>query len=1089
MKADIRKSGIDIIGDVPWGTHICQFYQTKEDLTDILVPYFKEGLENNEFCLWVTSQPLEVEDAIEALKRVVPDLNVNLEKGQIEIISYTDWFLTEGAFDPGRVLNGWVEKLTYASYNGYYGLRLSGNTSWLEKANWDSFIKYKEQADIVIGNHQMIALCTYSLDRHSIAEIINLSVNHQFTLVKSEGKWEHIESSKRKKAEETAVRVTKDWEHTFDAVPDLIAIIDTNYKVVRANRAMGAKLGMTPEECIGLTCFSVVHGTTKPPSFCPHRQLLKDEFEHTAEVCEDCLGGYFIVSVSPLYDSEGKLIGSIHVARDINERRQMEEALRKSEEKYRNLIETANEGIWILDTESRTTYVNTKMAEMMGYSRLVMIEKSVRDFTDDEGKSIFELNKKKRKQVINESHEFKLIRQNGLPLWVIVNSKSLFDNCGTFIGSMHMLTDITERKEAEAKLKEILDNLGNLVKERTAELESAYRSLKKSEASLAEAQRMTHIGNWDWDLETNKLHWSDELYRIFGRNPQESGATYNEFLNCLHPEEQDYVENAIKKGLKGEPIDIDHRIILANGEERTVHVQADVIFDEKNRPIRAKGVIQDTTELKKSEEKIRNLANIVESSNDAIGTISLEGTFTSWNKGAEEVYGYSHEEILGRPMSFVTPAHLGDETNKLSELVKQGEMVHQYETLQLRKDKQEINVSITLSPVFDVHGKLTAISFVSRNITERKRAEENLRESEDKYRNIVETANEGIVKTDNEARINYVNKKMLDMLGYTLEEGLGRPIWGFISDEYKPIIKMNLEKKKQGISESAEVKLICKDGSHLWIHMNSKPLFDKEGKYMGAVSMLTDITKRKEAEEALANIEIARKKEIHHRIKNNLQVISSLLDLQADKFNNRECIKYSEVLEAFKESQDRVISMALIHEELYKGGGLEKLNFSPYIEELAENLFHTYNFGNTDINLKLNLEENVFFDMDVAVPLGMIINELVSNSFKHAFPGRSEGEIQIKLHREENGEYIKSINENCKSTTFALTISDNGVGIPENLQIEELDSLGLQLVTSLIAQLDGELELRRYNGAKFTVRFTVTDKNHASATARQLLVE
>ena len=432
MRNSLRKSGIDIIGDVPWGTHICQFYQTKEDLTDILVPYFKEGLENNEFCLWVTSQPLEVEDAIEALEKGVPYLNVYLEKGQIEIISYTDWFLTEGAFDPERVLNGWVEKLTYASYNGYDGLRLSGNTSWLEKENWDNFIKYKEQADIVIGNRQMIALCTYSLDRHTVAEIINLSVNHQFTLVKSEGKWENIESSKRKMAEETAVRVTKDWEHTFDAVPDLIAIIDTNYRVVRANRAMGAKLGMTPEECIGLTCYSVVHGTTNPPSFCPHRQLLKDEFEHTAEVCEDCLGGYFIVSVSPLYDSKGKLIGSIHVARDINERRQMEEALRKSEEKYRNLIETANEGIWILDTESRTTYVNTKMAEMIGYSRPVMIGKSLRDFTDEEGKSIFELNKEKRKQVINESYEFKLIRKDGLPLWALVNSKSFFDKGGIY---------------------------------------------------------------------------------------------------------------------------------------------------------------------------------------------------------------------------------------------------------------------------------------------------------------------------------------------------------------------------------------------------------------------------------------------------------------------------------------------------------------------------------------------------------------------------------------------------------------------------------------------------------------------------------
>jgi PAS domain S-box-containing protein len=318
---------------------------------------------------------------------------------------------------------------------------------------------------------------------------------------------------------------------------------------------------------------------------------------------------------------------------------------------------------------------------------------------------------------------------------------------------------------------------------------------------------------------------------------------------------------------------------------------------------------------------------------------------------------------------------------------------------------------------------------------------------------------------------------MLDMTGYTLEECIGKPIWGFISDEYIPIIKINLEKKKQGMSESDELKLIRKDGIPLWTHMNSRPLFNKEGNYMGAVSMLTDITKRKAAEEALANIEIARKKEIHHRIKNNLQVISSLLDLQAEKFKNREYLQCSEVLEAFKESQERVISMALIHEELYKGGGFEELNFSKYIEQLAANLSHTYRLGNTNICLKLNLEENIFFDMDVAVPLGIIINELISNSFKHAFKNRNEGEIQIKLHREENREYPESKNEDTKITYFILSISDNGVGIPENLDVEELESLGLQLVTSLVDQLDGQLEIKRCNGTEFTFKFKVIEKN------------
>jgi len=176
--------------------------------------------------------------------------------------------------------------------------------------------------------------------------------------------------------------------------------------------------------------------------------------------------------------------------------------------------------------------------------------------------------------------------------------------------------------------------------------------------------------------------------------------------------------------------------------------------------------------------------------------------------------------------------------------------------------------------------------------------------------------------------------------------------------------------------------------------------FDKEGKFTGVMSMLTDITKRKEAEEALANLEIARKKEIHHRIKNNLQVISSLLDLQAEKFNNREYIQDSDVLEAFRESKDRVISMALIHEELYKGGGFDTLNFSSYIEKLSENLFQTYRLGNDDLILNMDLEENIFFDMDIAVPLGIIVNELVSNSLKHAFTERG-GEIRIRLCREK----------------------------------------------------------------------------------------
>ena len=234
---------------------------------------------------------------------------------------------------------------------------------------------------------------------------------------------------------------------------------------------------------------------------------------------------------------------------------------------------------------------------------------------------------------------------------------------------------------------------------------------------------------------------------------------------------------------------------------------------------------------------------------------------------------------------------------------------------------------------------------------------------------------------------------------------------------------------------------------------------------MGAT--VQDITKTRKAGESLTNIENVRRKEIHHRIKNNLQVISSLLDLQAEKFKDRKDIMDSEVLDAFREIQHRVISMALIHEELHEGNGGDTVGFSSYLGKLVENIFLTYRLGNTDISLNMDLEENFFFDMDTAVPLGMIINELFSNSLKHAFSGRAKGEIQIKLRREGNKK------DRCKSTSFTLDVSDNGVGIPENFEIESLNSLGFQLVASLVDQLDGEFVLKRDNGMKFTMRFTV----------------
>jgi len=189
MKDQLRNSCIDLIGDIPGSTHFCQFYQTKENLIDILVPYFKAGLENNEFCMWVTSQPLTVEDAEEALKHAVPYADTYLKTGQIEIISYKDWYKHEDTFDSERILNGWIGKVNQALSKGYDGLRLSGNTFWLEKEDWAEFIQYEKEINNVIGKYNMMAICTYSLDKCSADDVIDVVNNHQFALTELKGEW------------------------------------------------------------------------------------------------------------------------------------------------------------------------------------------------------------------------------------------------------------------------------------------------------------------------------------------------------------------------------------------------------------------------------------------------------------------------------------------------------------------------------------------------------------------------------------------------------------------------------------------------------------------------------------------------------------------------------------------------------------------------------------------------------------------------------------------------------------------------------------------------------------------------------------
>ena len=188
-----RSSGITLVGELPWGSHFCQFYTTQQDMTDIVMPYFRAGLESNELCIWVTSDFLTTEDALKALKRGVPGFSDYLGSKQIEVFPHTDWYLKGGSFDLKRTLAMWMEKHDEALARGFSGLRVSGTPYWIDnKKDWDSFTAYEAEINKVIGGTKLLVLCTYSLQRCGVVEILDVVKNHEFALAMNQGKWQVV---------------------------------------------------------------------------------------------------------------------------------------------------------------------------------------------------------------------------------------------------------------------------------------------------------------------------------------------------------------------------------------------------------------------------------------------------------------------------------------------------------------------------------------------------------------------------------------------------------------------------------------------------------------------------------------------------------------------------------------------------------------------------------------------------------------------------------------------------------------------------------------------------------------------------------
>jgi len=824
----LRKSGIEVVGNIPLGTHLCQFYETKEDLIEILVPYFAEGLRNNEFCMWVTSPPLGLEEAKAALQKAVPDLEQYIKKGQIEILPHTDWYLLGGEFDADRVLRGWVQKEKRALDRGFDGLRLTGNTFWIERNHWKRFVDYEATVNDVIGAHRIIAICTYSLEKCTGSDVVDVMRNHQSVLFKKGETWVLAEDVyKRRLWEVKAIENEAKLGLVFAASPDAITVTDLNGNIIECNQA---KLDMegysSKEELIGKSAFEVIakkdHKRAMENLKKTLEQGLVKNIEYTL-LTKDGREFPAELSASVIKDSLGNPIGFVAITKDITERKIMEKRIAY----LASIVDNARVAISTVDMNGIVTYCNKATEEMLGWASTEAIGKLMATFCPNAGKQI----EATVKEGFCVDKELEYVKKDGGTLPCSTSTFLMKDKDGKPIGVCGIAIDITERKMAEDALRKsenksrtLLENLPQKIffKDRN----SVYISCNENYARDLRIKPHEITGKTDYDFYPKKLA---EKYRADDKRIMESGKTEDI--------EEEYIQD---------------------GRKVFVHTVKTPVKDETGNVVGVLGIFWDVTERKKAEEKLieseERFRNLYGSIRDPVGVfVGREGRLVDYNKAFNRLSGYTDEELKDKTfLDFVHPDDQALVLERYGIKYPEEELPLVYEIRAVNKKGEIIPVEISVS-IYKVKGKVIGIEVIHRDITRRKRAEEELI----RLSSAVKMSTDSIVIGDLNAKIIDVNEATLKMYGTDDKRDLiGKNSFDLIAPEDREEALMGLkEALEKGYVKGREYNIITKDGTRIPVEMNAAIMKDADGKPIGFVGISRDITERKKAEEKIIESE------------------------------------------------------------------------------------------------------------------------------------------------------------------------------------------------------------------------------------------
>jgi len=983
--SELRKTGISVIGDVRWGTHLCHFYETKKDLLEILIPYFKAGLENNEFCIWVVSDPLGEEEARNALRQAVPETDRYLAAGNIEIvphtlfpssrqrttsgehieiIPHTDWYLKDGAFIAERVLNGWKQKLADALAKGYAGLRANGNEAWLTEENWKAFSEYEKTLDENLADQRMIVLCSYPVTGSTAAQIFDVVKEHQLGIVRRRGQWEIVETPELKRAKSEIQRLNAELEQR---------VLERTKKLEKTTERLRAEI----EE----------------------RKNREAELRRTSR------------------------------------------ALGESEQRFRRLVELMPVAVYTCDTSGLIQTYNHRAVELWGREpkpgdKAQRYCASLRLWSPD-GKLVPH-EESKMAEVLRTgvaAHDLEVVieRPDGSRITTLVNIAPLRNSDGQLIGALNCFQDITERKRAEDVVQE------------------SQQLLHLVLATLPVGVAVTNrAGDIVLANAASKRIWGDMIVSGRERWAQSKGF-WHDSGKRIAPSDWASVR-ALSEGQTSlnELIDIE----TFDGQQKTIQ--------NSSAPIRsAEGLIggtvivnEDVTErvrvedaLRKSEERF---AAFMDNLPGYAWMKDLQGRYVYVNTMVKGLPGY---RSLGKTDAQIWPADLAAEyrANDLQVIAAKKPLptLEHYQ----REGKQRCMAGSKF-PIFDKTGAVALVGGAGVDITERIEAEQALRESEERFRELAENIDEVFWLSDlKHTTIFYVSPAYEKLWGRSCNSLYASPrSWmdAIHPDDRERVVEVLGDHELQSVPDMV-YRVIRPDGSTRWVHARGFPVHDENGAVVRIAGIAADITENRESEDALrkANrqLQILSRRRIKIQEEERRHLARELHDeigqeLTAAKINLQAAIKESDGAKSKRIHETTAILERLLGQVRQisldlRPSTLDDLGLVPALRSLLDEQGRRASVA-VHFSAK-NMPANL--DPEIQTTCFRIAQEAITNAVRHANATR----IDVDLGR-ENG-YLR------------LQVRDNGRGFDAESAQAQPAGLGLIGIKERAAMVDARAKI------------------------------